>query len=174
MVTTTKKAALAFKGANGIKQPVSALAMVAFINANGGQANLALLLNANAVNKGVLFGGGKLWQAMQLNAKTNAISARGQILWACVNGLPTGQAITKANIAKLVNTNVPTSFKPIPLTQIQQAHAVYGAGITHNTSVTAGGTANQNALLAILNGGFGISNQTVSTYGNAYGSIVAV
>ena len=174
MVNTVKKAALAFQGANGIKQPVSAQAMVTFINANGGQANLALQLNANAINKGVLFGGGKLWSAMQVSAKTNAISKRGQILWACVNGLPTGQAITKANIAKLINTNVPTSFKPIPLTQIQQAHAVYGSGITHNTSVTAGGTANQNALLAILNGGFGISNQTVSTYGNAYGTIVAV
>ena len=126
MVNTSKKAALAFQGANGIKQPVSAQAMVTFINANGGEANLALLLNANAVKNGVLFGGGKLWQTMQVSAKTNAISKRGQILWACVNGLPSG------------------------------------------------GTCNQNAVLAILNGGFSHSNQTLSTYGNSYGTIVAV
>ena len=174
MVNTSKKAALAFQGANGIKQPVSAQAMVTFINANGGEANLALLLNANAVKNGVLFGGGKLWQTMQVSAKTNAISKRGQILWACVNGLPSGQAVTKANLAKLINTNVPTSFKPIPLTQIQQAHKVYGSGVFNNTSVPAGGTCNQNAVLAILNGGFSHSNQTLSTYGNSYGTIVAV
>ena len=171
MVKTTAQAAQAFNGANGVKNPVAAQAMVAFINANGGLAKVALQLNANAVNNGVLFGGGKLWAAMQPN-KNNVISARGLILWACVNGVQQGQPVTKANLAKLVSTKVPAKFAPVPLVQIQQAHAAFGAGVTHNTAVPAGGTANQNALLAVLNGGFGLSNQTLATYGNAYGQLV--
>lgn len=161
-----------FNGANGAKNPVSATAMVAFINANGGAAKLALQLNANASANGVLFGGGKLWGAMQPN-KNGVISARGLILWACVNGVQaTSQPVTKANIASLISTKIPAKFKPVPLQQIQLAHGVYGAGITHNTATPAGGTANQNALLAVLNGGFGLSNQTLATYGNAYGQLV--
>ena len=171
MVNTakTQNAAVLFAGANGAKNPVAAAAMVAFINANGGIANLALQLNPVALNNGVLFGGGKLWAAMQPN-KNNVISARGLILWACVNGVP--QGVNKGNFAQKVNTKVPAKLGNVPLQQIQQAHGFYGAGVTHNTSVPAGGTANQNALLAILNGGFGLSNQTLATYGNAYGQLV--
>jgi len=167
---TTNNAATIFAGANGAKNPVAAAAMVAFINANGGIANLALQLNPVALNKGVLFGGGRLWHAMQPNAKTGKISARGLILWACVNGVPQGAG--KGNFAQKVVTKVPAKLGTVPLQQIQLAHNFYGAGITHNTSVPAGGPANQNALLAILNGGFGLSNQTLATYGNAYGQLV--
>lgn len=169
MTDTVKNAKAIFNGANGVKDPVAAAAMVAFINANGGVAKLALQLDTSAVKDGVMFGGGKLWSAMQPN-KNGIISARGLILWACVNGVPEGT--TKDTFASKVSTKVPSKLNAVPLLQIQQAHGFYGAGITHNTAVPAGGTANQNALLAILNGGFGLSNQTLATYGNAYGQLV--
>ena len=169
--TSATTASKVFAGANGVANPVTAAAMVAFINANGGIANLALQLNASLVKNNILFGGGALWCTMQPN-NAGVIAARGLILWACVNGVKQGQPVTKANLATLVQTTVPTKFAPVPLAQIQQAHKACNAGVTHNHAVPAGGTANQNAVLAILNGGFGYSNQTLATYGKAYGQLV--
>ena len=160
-----------FAGANGAKNPVSAAAMVAFINANGGMANVALQLLPNALTNGVLFGGGRLWVAMQPN-KANVIGKRGLILWACVNGLPAG--VTAATYAQKGLFKVPTKLKPIPLNQINTVHQWYGSGVNQNTLVPAGGQTNQNAVCAILNGAFGLSNQTLATYGNAYGQLVPI
>ena len=179
MVTTTKKAALAFKGANGVKQPINIIAMQAFVSANGGMPNVGLQLLPSAVNKGVLFGGGLLWHTMQVSQNTNSISSAGLMLWAAVNGVPT---VNGTPSLKNVSTTVPTTFKPIPLSQIQYASSVKathplgryvgGAGVfanknnPHNTR--------QNVVAAILNGGFKLSNRSQATYGTAYGQLVAL
>lgn len=168
---TNNNAATIFAGANGAKNPISAAAMVAFINANGGMANVALQLTPNALTNGVMFGGGRLWVAMQPN-KNNVIGKRGLILWGCVNGLPAG--VTAATYAQKGLFKVPTKLKPIPLNQINTIHQWYGSGVNQNTGVPAGGQTNQNAVCAILNGAFSYSNQTLATYGNAYGQLVPI
>ena len=170
MGNTTTQAAQAFNGANGAKAPTNVAAMVAFINANGGLGGVALQLTPNALANGVLFGGGKIWAAMQPNAKTGKISARGYILWACVNGVPmhTVKGVQVPNIAK-ISTKVPTTLQPVTLAAIQAAHSHWAASVFANANSAH---TNQNAVAAMLNGGFNLSSQTANTYGTAYGKLV--
>ena len=169
MVNKTKQAAQAFNGANGAKAPINVAAMVAFIKANG-LGNVALQLTPAALANGVLFGGGAMWRAMQPN-KAGVISARGIILWACVNGVPTHtlQGVPAYNV-KGVTCKVPTAIgKPVPLAAIQAAHQHWAASVFANANSTH---TNQNAVAAVLNGGFNYSAQTANTYGTAYGTLV--
>ena len=107
MVNKTSQAAQAFNGANGVADATNVAAMVAFINANG-LGNVALQLTPNALANGVLFGGGALWRVMQPK-KSGAVSARGLILWACVNGVPqhTVDGVKCFNVAG-ISTKLPT------------------------------------------------------------------
>ena len=166
------QAAQAFNGANGATAPVAAAAIAAFIKANG-LGNTSLQLTPNALANGVLFGGGKLWAAMQPN-KAGSISARGLILWACVNGVPqhTVNGVKQFNVAG-ISTKLPKQLAPVPMAAIQAAHQHWGASVYANAATPAGGTTNQIAVAAVLNGGFGLSGQTVATYGTAYGKLVA-
>lgn len=169
MVKTTKQAAQAFNGANGAKNAVSVAAMAAFIKANG-LGNVALQLTPAALANGTLFGGGAMWRTMQPN-KAGNISARGLILWACVNGVPTTTAngVTVYNVPA-ISTKLPTAIgKPVPLAAIQAAHQHWAASVFANANSTH---TNQNAVAAVLNGGFNYSAQTASTYGTAYGQLV--
>ena len=166
------KAAQAFNGANGVGAPVAAAAIAAFIQANG-LGNVSLQLTPNALANGVLFGGGRLWLAMLPNAQ-GTIGKRGLILWACVNGVPqhTVNGVKQYNIAG-ISTKLPTKLVPQPMAAIHAAHLAYGSSVYGNAKTPAGGTTNQNAICAILNGGFGLSGQTVATYGTAFGKLVA-
>jgi len=170
MVKTTKQAAQAFNGANGASAPVNVAAMVAFIKANG-IGNVGLQLTPAALANGVLFGGGAMWRAMQPN-KAGVISARGVILWACVNGVPTHtlQGVQAYN-PKGIICKVPTAIgKPVPLAAIQAAHQHWQASVYANAN--SSGATNQNAVAALLNGGFNYSAQTAATYGTAFASLV--
>lgn len=171
--TTTQAAAQAFNGANGAKAPISVNAMVAFIKANG-LGNVALQLNPAALANGTLFGGGAMWRAMQPNAKTGKVSARGLILWACVNGVPTTtkNGVTVFNVPKISTATPAQLGNPVPLAAIQAAHQHWAASVFANANAAAGGATNQNALAAVLNGGFNHSQQTAATYGTAYGKLV--
>ena len=159
MGNTVKKAALAFKGANGVKQPINIIAMQAFVSANGGMPNVGLQLLPNAI--------------------TNSISSAGLMLWAAVNGVPTVNG--KPSLTN-VSTTVPTTFKPVPLSQIQYASSTIG---THPLGRYVGGSGvysnknnphntRQNVVAAILNGGFTLSSRSQGTYGTAYGQLVAL
>ena len=169
MVKTTTQAAQAFNGANGATSNINVAAMVAFINANG-MGNVNLQLTPNALANGVLFGGGALWRVMQPK-KTGSISARGLILWACVNGVPTHtvNGVQGYNIAG-ISTKLPAKLKPVPMAAIQAAHTHWQASVFANANSAH---TNQNAVAAILNGGFKLSSQTANTYGTAYGKLVA-
>ena len=166
------QAAQAFNGANGATAPVAAAAIAAFIKANG-LGNVSLHFAPTALANGVLFGGGRLWQAM-LPTSSGTIGKRGLILWACVNGVPqhTVNGVKQFNIAG-ISTKLPKQLAPVPMAAIQAAHRAYGSSVYGNQATPAGGTTNQNAVCAILNGGFGLSGQTVATYGTAYGKLVA-
>ena len=178
MVKTTTQAAQAFTGANGAKANINVAAMHAFINANG-MGNVALQFTPNALANGVLFGGGKLWAVMQPN-KQGVISARGLMLWACVNGVPqhTVKGVQCYNVGG-ISTKVPSKLTATPLVQCHAAMHVTG---THVNGVLKGGSGvmcnansahtNQNAVAAILNGGFNLSAQTANTYGTAFGKLV--
>ena len=178
MVNKTTQAAQAFNGANGATNATNVAAMVAFINANG-IGNVALQFTPNALANGVLFGGGKLWAVMQPN-KQGVISARGIMLWACVNGVPmhTVKGVKCFNVAG-ISTKLPTKLTPTPLVQCHAAMHIAG---THPNGVLKGGSGvrcnpnsahtTQNAVAAILNGGFNLSSQTVATYGTAFGKLV--
>jgi len=178
MVKTTTQAAQAFNGANGAKANINVAAMHAFINANG-MGNVALQFTPNALANGVLFGGGKLWAVMQPN-KQGVISARGLMLWACVNGVPqhTVKGVQCYNVGG-ISTKVPSKLTATPLVQCHAAMHVTG---THPNGVLKGGSGvmcnansahtNQNAVAAILNGGFNLSAQTANTYGTAFGKLV--
>ena len=168
MGNTTTQAAQAFNGANGAANATNVAAMVAFINANG-LGNVALQLTPNALANGVLFGGGKLWAVMQPN-KQGVISARGQILWACVNGVPqhTVKGVKCFNVAG-ISTKLPAKLAAVPMAAIQAAHQNWAASVLANANSAH---TNQNAVAAILNGGFNLSSQTANTYGTAYGKLV--
>ena len=178
MVNKTTQAAQAFNGANGAAGNINVAAMHAFINANG-MGNVALQFTPNALANGVLFGGGKLWAVMQPN-KQGVISARGLMLWACVNGVPqhTVKGVKCFNVAG-INTKVPSKLTATPLVQCHAAMHIAG---THANGVLKGGSGvlcnansahtNQNAVAAILNGAFALSSQTVATYGTAFGKLV--
>ena len=168
MVKTTTQAAQAFNVANGAANATNVAAMVAFINANG-LGNVALQLTPNALANGTLFGGGALWRVMQPK-KTGVVSARGLILWACVNGVPqhTVKGVQCYNVAG-INTKLPTKLAPVPLAAIQAAHQHWAASVFANANSAA---TNQNAVAAILNGGFNLSSQTANTYGTAFGKLV--
>ena len=170
MVKTTTQAAQAFNGANGAKANINVAAMVAFINANGGLGNVALQLAPNALTNGVMFGGGAMWRAMQPN-KQGHIGHRGRILWACVNGLPTHtvNGITVPNYAGVMCKAPAKLGKPVLLSTIQAAHLPSGSSVFANANSAA---TNQNAVAAILNGGFNLSAQTANTYGTAFGKLV--
>ena len=172
MVNKTTQAAQAFNGANGAKDAVSVAAMAAFIKANG-LGNVALQLTPAALTNGTLFGGGAMWRTMQPN-KAGNISARGLILWACVNGVPTTTAngVTVYNVPA-ISTKLPATIgKPVPLAAIQAAHQHWAASVFANVNAAAGTATNQNAVAAVLNGGFNYSAQTANTYGTAYGNLV--
>ena len=162
MVNNNAKASTTFNGANGIKNAVSVASTIAFIKANGGLGAVALQLTPNAVAKnGVMFGGGRLHKGLQPNAKTGVYGGRATILWACVNGFANG---------KLISTVAPTTVpKAVPLVQIQQAHNAFKASVFANANTPVGGNTNQNALVAILNGGF---SNACPLYGTAYGKLV--
>jgi len=168
MVKTTTQAAQAFNGANGATSNINVAAMVAFINANG-MGNVALQLTPNALANGTLFGGGAMWRAMQPN-KAGKVSARGLILWACVNGVPqhTVNGVKCFNVAG-ISTKLPSKLASVPLAAIQAAHSHWAASVFANVNSAH---TNQNAVAAILNGGFNLSSQTANTYGMAFGKLV--
>jgi hypothetical protein len=152
--------------------------MVAFINANGGVAKWALLLNKNAFTaNNTLFGGvnskGYLWQPM-LKAQQTQNSVAGAILWACVNGAninainKVGKTTCPKAHAKLVNMQVPTVAKPIPLTQIQAIHQLSGSSVLANGNSQQG--CRQNALCATLIGSF--SYLPKATMGTNFATLV--
>ena len=168
MVNTTTQAAQAFNGANGAAGNINVAAMHAFINANG-MGNVALQVTTNALANGVLFGGGKLWAVMQPN-KQGVISARGLMLWACVNGVPqhTVKGVKCFNVAG-ISTKLPAKLAAVPMAAIQAAHQHWDASVFANA---ASSHTNQNAVAAVLNGGFNLSSQTANTYGTAFGKLV--
>jgi len=152
--------------------------MVAFINANGGVAKWALLLNKNAFTaNNTLFGGvnskGYLWQPM-LKAQTTQNSVAGAILWACVNGAninainKVGKTTCPKAHAKLVNMVVPKVAKPIPLNQIQAIHQLSGSSVLANANTASG--CRQNAVCATLIGSF--SYLAKGTYGTNFATLV--
>jgi len=169
MVKTTKQAAQAFNGANGVNAPISVAAMAAFIKVNG-LGNVGLQLAPAALANGTLFGGGAMWRAMQPN-KAGVVSARGLILWACVNGVPqhTVNGVKAFNVGGIATTTPAALGKPVPLAAIQAAHQHWAASVFANANSTH---TNQNAVAAVLNGGFNYSAQTAATYGTAYGQLV--
>ena len=152
--------------------------MVAFINANGGVAKWALLLNKNAFSaNNTLFGGvnskGYLWQPM-LKAQTTQNSVAGAILWACVNGAninainKVGKTTCPKAHAKLVSMVVPTTPKAIPLNQIQAIHQLSGSSVLANANSASG--CRQNAVCATLIGSF--SYLAKGTYGTNFATLV--
>ena len=152
--------------------------MVAFINANGGVAKWALLLNKNAFTaNNTLFGGvnskGYLWQPM-LKAQTTQNSVAGAILWACVNGAninainKVGKTTCPKAHAKLVSMVVPTAPKAVPLNQIQAIHQLSGSSVLANANSASG--CRQNAVCATLIGSF--SYLAKGTYGTNFATLV--
>jgi len=80
MVKTTKQAAQAFNGANGVNTPISVAAMAAFIKTNG-LGNVGLQLAPAALANGTLFGQ-RPWQC-GLAISTSRISQRHIVWWRC-------------------------------------------------------------------------------------------
>jgi hypothetical protein len=152
-----------FNGATGAKSPVVTAHVIAFIKANNGLGNVALQLTPNAIGKnGVLFGGGKLTTALQPN-KQGVLGGRASILWACIHGWVNG---------KPVATNVPKTVpSAVPLSTIQLAHTAYKASVFANANTPQFGNTNQNAVVALLNGGF---SPACKLYGTAFAKLVLV
>ena len=132
-------------GATGAKNPVVTAHAIAFIKANGGLGNVAIQLTPNAINNGVIFGGGKLTKALLPNKQTGLFGGRATCLWACINGWANG---------KLISTTAPKKPQAIPLSQVQGASLSVKASLWANANTPQGGTTNQNVAVALLNGGF--------------------
>ena len=101
-----------------------------------------------------------------LKAQQTQNSVAGAILWACVNGAninainKVGKTTCPKAHAKLVNMQVPTVAKPIPLTQIQAIHQLSGSSVL----------ANANSASATLIGSF--SYLAKGTYGTNFATLV--
>ena len=161
-----------------------------FLGTNGGFAKFGLQLLPNAITsvngKPQLFNGMGLFKAMQPANKTivcpktntpypNNYGHRAQILWACVNGLPTqyvgkgAKQMPKNGIAPI--TIIPTNTnKVVPLSHIQLMHAVSGSSILANQTSTQ--ATNQNAVASILNGAVSFTKNSNSSLGTCFAKIV--
>ena len=184
------------------KNPLTVVTQIsAFIGANG-MANVGVQILPSAISKAngksVLFGGsttkGSLWGAMQpqsnylnfagtvkvCNANgqpyPNGYTHRGQILWACVNGLPSkylganAMPIPKQGVAPI--TTIPTTPQIIPLSQVQLISKVSGASILANATTQT--HCNQNVLAGLINGAFSYTKTANNTLGTCFAQLVTM
>ena len=160
---TTKTAVATFSNANNL----NANAINAFINANGGLAKVGIQLLPTAISgNGRLFGGNAtrgLWAACQpRNGKYGHCS---QIMWAAIGGLPSNFWLPTANgykasyakkggIAWQPTATVPTAVgQAVPLLAVHAISRNSGSSVTTNSP-------RQNAVMALLNGGFSANSPT--------------
>ena len=155
-----------FANANNL----NANAINAFIAANGGLAKVGIQLLPTAISgNGTLFGGNGtrgLWAACQ--ARNGKYGHCSQIMWAAISGLPSkywqptangynASFAKKGGIAWQPTATVPTKVgQPVPLLAVQAISRNSGSSVTTNSP-------RQNAVMALLNGGFSANSPTWGT-----------
>ena len=171
-----------FKQANNL----TGAAQQAFVNANGGIANVGIQVLPNQLQGSTVFGASKLWRSMQANTngKLHPFAA---MLWLAVNGglppqywQPNHKNYTNIPNGSLTGANqkttwqkklggwqpsqvIPTKPITVPLAQYTKFCGYFSANI--NSGV------NQNVILCLLNGG---KTRNSGTYGTPLAQLVTL